>query len=438
MSDDSYQVDDRIDGTNPVTNVVLISSGTVDPSQSNSASVVTAKYKQLLALARSSIQAKQEEIVEKDKMIQLLKSQLEDFKLVKYAGSRSTHCEDVSSPRQLLRRVEEHNGDKLIIWILVDYGANSNGVPIPHSWLSFDCEDDLNVYIQRYSVANSGPPLSKPPRTLSSAEVEQLNAKCDASILALAEEFRRYKVRSEISRRQREAEIREELSVIKHKSDSEVQPKILSLVSTPQKAVSECAKCSQYCQEILLLQQQLQFIGSHTRNIAVRDDASRLQTLSNFVITPRASSGEKSTDINYVNSAESLDDVGNRKSGRSQSVVHNRNNSVTAKLSGGHSARMPVDAMELSKATYARQMVYQYLTCKDIVVRGFIEDAICKLFRYNSQELSNIDARRQLELGTNSKNTHSKLKTKNDSTGDIFQSGFASLWNFSTGNSSAV
>ena len=50
-----------------------------------------------------------------------------------------------------------------------------------------------------------------------------------------------------------------------------------------------------------------------------------------------------------------------------------------------------------SKIQYVRHMVYQYLTCKDAIVKPHIESALVALFRYNELERSAIDEQRKVD-----------------------------------------
>ena len=50
-----------------------------------------------------------------------------------------------------------------------------------------------------------------------------------------------------------------------------------------------------------------------------------------------------------------------------------------------------------SKIQYVRHMVFQYLTCKDSIVKPHIESALIALFRYNELERSAIDEQRKVD-----------------------------------------
>lgn len=50
-----------------------------------------------------------------------------------------------------------------------------------------------------------------------------------------------------------------------------------------------------------------------------------------------------------------------------------------------------------SKIQYVRHMVFQYLTCKDSIVKPHIESALVALFRYNELERLAIDEQRKVD-----------------------------------------
>jgi len=54
-------------------------------------------------------------------------------------------------------------------------------------------------------------------------------------------------------------------------------------------------------------------------------------------------------------------------------------------------------SLEASKALHMRHLVIQYLTCKDIVVRGHMENALITLLRLNAQEKALISERKHRE-----------------------------------------
>ena len=162
------------------------------------------KYKRLLTLARSSLEANQAALKEKDAQIDSLSQQLDEERSKRRHGavSRSAHPQDdgldaTPIPRSLLRRVDADD----TLWILVQYEE-----PAEDAWLSFSSEQELSDYI---TCTQAGVPLQKPQRSLSQQDSARLEEECRARLERITEEFRRYKLRAEIARKQKDAETRQ-------------------------------------------------------------------------------------------------------------------------------------------------------------------------------------------------------------------------------------
>lgn len=56
--------------------------------------------------------------------------------------------------------------------------------------------------------------------------------------------------------------------------------------------------------------------------------------------------------------------------------------------------------METSKLQYIRNLILQYLSCKDPVLKEHMESAIITIFRYNERERQSIQLRKQEENGS--------------------------------------
>lgn len=165
------------------------------------------KYKRLLSLARSSLEANQAALKQKDAQIEELTSQLEEERTSSRrrhgsgpgGAQRPAHDDGLDAaplPRTLLRRVDVDD----VIWILVEYEGAED------AWLSFTSEQELGDYI---TCTQAGVPLSKPPKSLSQADSTRIEEECRARLERITEEFRRYKLRAEIARKQKDAETRQ-------------------------------------------------------------------------------------------------------------------------------------------------------------------------------------------------------------------------------------
>lgn len=159
---------------------------------------VTSKYKRLLSLAKSNLESNQSLMAEKDKQISQLKQQMEEMKSSKFGNRRpSTMPSDdgqAAVPRQILRNIAV-NGK---IWVLLEFSGLSGG----DSWKLFNNEQELDDFISR----QSGPPLIKPHLCLTVEESTRIMEEAKRKLDTVVEEFRRYKVRTEVLRKQKEGE----------------------------------------------------------------------------------------------------------------------------------------------------------------------------------------------------------------------------------------
>lgn len=127
-----------------------------DDSQSEE----VAKYKRILSLARSNLEANQATIAVKDNQIAQLISALEEERKTSHKKGLSREDEVSLTPRNILRRVDVDGS----IWILIEYDDHDD------TWKNLEDEQALNDFIQRVP----GVPLRCPSRCLSVEESDQI------------------------------------------------------------------------------------------------------------------------------------------------------------------------------------------------------------------------------------------------------------------------
>ncbi|CAH0479208.1 unnamed protein product [Peronospora belbahrii] len=156
------------------------------------------KLKRLLTMAKRSIDNSKQELVEKDKAIQKLQMELAKSQQAKHSWYVD---ESTPDPRKLLYKVAQGNS----IWCLVEY---ANDCELDDSkefaWHCFKSEKEIQAYANRVS----GEPLVLPDFSMTPFEVERVKKSLKEEINRVQEEFRRYRVRSEITRKQKDADIR--------------------------------------------------------------------------------------------------------------------------------------------------------------------------------------------------------------------------------------
>ena len=98
------------------------------------------------------------------------------------------------------------------IWALVEFEAYNPDMPesaLPpkryRKWKRFDTESELSDFIRR----DTGEPLTLPPYSLDADQSSRIQDKAKVEVSQVTEEFRRFRVRAELARKQAEAHIKE-------------------------------------------------------------------------------------------------------------------------------------------------------------------------------------------------------------------------------------
>lgn len=110
---------------------------------------------------------------------------------------------------------EEENGqsnDQSSIWALIEYEHNLGesadafigSTKRFQRWRKFSSENDLTDHIRR----NTGEPIHLPPYSLSPIQSQQIEEEARQAVAHVTEEFRRFRVRAEVSRKQADATVK--------------------------------------------------------------------------------------------------------------------------------------------------------------------------------------------------------------------------------------
>ena len=136
--------------------IVCVSVVSVIMEEGGATEDVVAKYKRLLGLARSNLEANQLTIAEKDRQIASLKASL-DAESTKVKRLQVSNDEDsgMNDMSRLLRRVHVPHRNTTVVWVLVEYTERDN------AWMKFNSEQELDDFITRH------PQLTKPPQCLT-------------------------------------------------------------------------------------------------------------------------------------------------------------------------------------------------------------------------------------------------------------------------------
>jgi hypothetical protein len=179
-----------------------------------------AKYKNLLKLAKDRIQKQEEEVEELRKGKQLLEERLinDEKEAAGHIGleeaiekTTDTEAKIVNVTQRI--KVPVANGDGIEeIWALVEMELERENDTIAgpivrryKEWKRFNSETVLQDFIRR----DTGEPLSLPPYSLSPEQSARIQREAENQISKITEEFRRFRVRSELARKQADSQIKD-------------------------------------------------------------------------------------------------------------------------------------------------------------------------------------------------------------------------------------
>jgi hypothetical protein len=98
------------------------------------------------------------------------------------------------------------------IWALVEFEIFDPDQPEPMApskrtkkWKKFDSESELSDFIRR----DTGEPLTLPPYSLTPQQSAKIQHEAKKSVSQITEEFRRFRVKAEMARKQSDAQIRD-------------------------------------------------------------------------------------------------------------------------------------------------------------------------------------------------------------------------------------
>lgn len=123
----------------------------------------------------------------------------------------SDALENSSTISRVCQRITVHDESSSEIWVLFEFEIPNPDMPeaeplrIYKKWKKFDTEGELSDFIQR----DSGEPLTLPSYSLSPAQSQQIQEEAKQSVSQVTEEFRRFRVRAEVARKQADAQIRD-------------------------------------------------------------------------------------------------------------------------------------------------------------------------------------------------------------------------------------
>lgn len=189
-------------------------------SQLRKLTEANAKYKKLLNLAKDRIQKQEEEIGKVREENDVLEERLAQQDEKDVASTASIESgpspEEVTtiSRVRLRTKVPISLADPSVeeIWALLEMEATPSEFSDPNQaprrykeWKRFNAESELKDFIRR----DTGEPLTLPPYSLSPDQSALIEQAATEQVSEITEEFRRFRVRSELARKQANAQIRD-------------------------------------------------------------------------------------------------------------------------------------------------------------------------------------------------------------------------------------
>jgi hypothetical protein len=174
------------------------------------------KYKNLLILAKERIQKQEEELervrTEKEALEQqLVADEKEASRQITLDEGLGEATEESSIVKVCQRVKVPRDDDSEEIWALMEMEVISQqdmfDAPAKHykEWKRFDTESELQDFIRR----DTGEPLVPPPYSISPEQSARIQEEASKRVSQVTEEFRRFRVRSELARKQADAQIRD-------------------------------------------------------------------------------------------------------------------------------------------------------------------------------------------------------------------------------------
>lgn len=377
-----------------------------------------AKYKNLLKLAKERIQQQEEEL----ERVQTEKRALEDR--VSEVCQRDESSREVSLDADLDRpsddvalsvvrvcqrvRVGQVSNDaKDEVWALMEMEAVPlSDVDVANSrrfreWKRFETDAELQDFIRR----DTGEPLSLPHFSLSPEQSLAIQKESTLQVSKVTEEFRRFRVKAELSRKQMEAQIRELQSTNFQSAarrievrDSQLESdQIRSLTSQLDKATAELASLSRLKEANEALTAEIRLLrssGSEAMLAAqwrqryetcLHEKRSLEERLKN-----QSANGGNDYEAKYRDLKESFRLY--RK--KAKEIFEAQERGAVPPLNEMDTLNIADASSAEAKLSYLKNLMVNYLSA-DLAVRDHMESAIGTVLQFSPEEIDRIHARKK-------------------------------------------
>ncbi|CAM9892204.1 unnamed protein product [Chrysoparadoxa australica] len=345
------------------------------------------KYKRLLSLARRSIEEKQGHLKEKEGLVAKLQAALAEAR-----GSRGAAAtEEDIVPRELLRQVKHGNS----WWVL----AECNDEAGTQAWKGFKSEQEMIDFTRR----RAGEPLKLPPPSLSVEESEKKIGEAREHIARIREDFRRYRVKSELHRKQKDAEVRlvaagsiaEKQRHIngdageaedRQRQQTELSDQVEMWKAAYEKQVRETEQLKRVGSEVAM--------ATQWRHRYEQCQQEKEELLAKFEMSKGASAASEG----YADLMTKYADL------KEEYKLYRRKARAALQIHGGgdeegslDSEQMHMAGSELAKLQYLKNLMLQYLGTHEITARTSMERAIATVLGFSDEEQKVLADKREQE-----------------------------------------
>ncbi len=186
---------------------MFLNSSSFYTVQQGRATTSTAKYKRLLSMAKRSIEENLRQINDKNAVIAALNEELELAGRqggIRYGkmGPKAGGSSPPSVPIQAVLRKVSSPG---YVWVLLELADEEGSL----EWRGFQSEYELVTFvIENASAWGGAEGIAIPVTCLTPQETMELQAKSEAKLKEIRENYRRYRVQAELRQKHKDAEVR--------------------------------------------------------------------------------------------------------------------------------------------------------------------------------------------------------------------------------------
>jgi len=378
------------------------------------------KYKSLLKMAKERIQAQEEEIESMQNKISVLEEKQDSALSASNHGQILAENGGHDEPDTILKivqriKVEESDSNESNeqIWALVEYETNPDNPNVVYrrykKWSSFNSEPELSDFIRR----DTGEPLVLPSYSLTPKQSETVEKKSDQAVSQITEEFRRFRVRAEVARKQADATVK----ALHNNNVVTTTAKIhgQDLENELQQARTDHA-------QLAALQRELAEQEAHWReaydtllaeNTALKSSGAEALLAAQWRQRYEACQGEKEdletkfqmtkSHVDILKDQNKVKDAGKyevkyRDLKESFRLYRKKAKEIFEQQQSGNTQLLSVNdkGLEDAKMLYLRNLMVNYLT-SDPAVRDHMEGAIGTILKFTEEEMIRIENKREEE-----------------------------------------